>query len=229
MHELVSYQCTQGIATLTLNNGKVNAVSAELIQQLNLALDQAAQDKAVVILTGQPGILSAGYDLKVMMSSPENAINLVTQGSTLTRRMLAHPQPIIIACSGHAIAKGAFLLLAADYRLAASGEFTIALNEVEIGMPMHQAGIVLAQDRLTPAAFQRAVNNAERFTPEDAVQAGFVDRVVAADALMDSAQAVAEHMKTLNRRAHQLTKLKVRAALLARLDEAIEQDKLFAL
>ncbi|WP_244245058.1 enoyl-CoA hydratase-related protein, partial [Pseudomonas aeruginosa] len=66
MSELISYQFEDGIATLTLNNGKVNAISPAVIDTFNQALDQALQDKAVVIVTGQPGILSGGYDLKVM-------------------------------------------------------------------------------------------------------------------------------------------------------------------
>ncbi len=119
--DLIQYQLDQGIATLTLNNGKVNAISPAVIDALNAALDQAEQDRAVVILTGQPGILSAGYDLKVMTSSAENAVALVSAGSTLARRMLSHPYPIIVACPGHAVAKGAFLLLAADYRIGVSG------------------------------------------------------------------------------------------------------------
>ena len=63
MTELVAYQCENGIATLTLNNGKVNAFSPQLIDDFNAALDRAEQDKAIVIVTGQPGILSGGYDL----------------------------------------------------------------------------------------------------------------------------------------------------------------------
>lgn len=228
MNRLVTYQQDNGIATLQLNNGKVNALSPDVLQAFNQCLDQAEQDKAVVIITGQPGILSAGYDLKVMTSGPENAINLVATGSALTRRMLAYPYPVIVACSGHAIAKGAFLLLAADYRLAVDGPFQIALNEVEIGMCMHQAGIVLAQDRLTPAACQRAVNLAERFSPQAALAAGFVDQLVEADQLLQSALGLAQQLKKLNMRAHRLTKLKMRKQLLERLDAAIEEDKSYA-
>lgn len=89
MSDLISYHLEDGIATLTLSNGKVNAISPEVIAAFNSALDQAEQDRAVVIITGQPGILSGGYDLKVMTSGPENAISLVTAGSTLARRLLA--------------------------------------------------------------------------------------------------------------------------------------------
>ncbi|HAQ27465.1 MAG TPA: crotonase/enoyl-CoA hydratase family protein, partial [Pseudomonas sp.] len=153
MSDLVAYQLDDGIATLTLNNGKVNALSPAVFEALNAALDRAEQDRAVVILTGQPGILSGGYDLKVMTSSPENAMALVATGSTLSRRMLAHPFPIVVACPGHAIAKGAFLLLSADYRIGVEGAFNIGLNGVQIGMTMHHAGIAMARDRLRKSAF----------------------------------------------------------------------------
>jgi len=148
----------------------------------------------------------------------------VTAGSKLTRRMLAHPFPIIAACPGHAIAKGAFLLLAADYRIGVDGPFNIYLNEVQIGMTMHHAGIALARDRLSNAAFQRSVINAEAFSPQEAVAAGFLDKVVAAEELAASALAIAQQMKKLNMTAHRNTKLKVRKALLETLDQAIEAD-----
>ena len=229
MSELVSYSLEDGIATVTLNNGKVNAFSHELIAQFNSALDRAQADAAVVIVTGQPSILSGGYDLKVMMSGPQNAIDLVAAGSTLARRMLAHPQPIIVACPGHAVAKGAFVLLSADYRIGVEGPFTIGLNEVKIGMTMHHVGIAIAQDRLTKPAFQRAVINAEMFTPQGAVVAGFLDLVVAPEQLMATALEAAQQMKKLNMTAHKGTKLKVRKALLETLDAAIVLDSTISL
>jgi len=222
----VSYQLEEGIATLTLCNGKVNALSPEVIAAFNRALDQAEQDRAVVIITGQPGVLSGGYDLKVMTSSPQNALDLVAAGSTLTRRMLSHPYPIIVACPGHAVAKGAFLLLAADYRVGIDGPYTIGLNEVQIGMTMHHAGIALARDRLRKTAFQRSVINAEMFDPQGAKEAGFLDQVVAAEELMDVSRARAQQLKKINMQAHGRTKLKVRQALLDTLAKAIELDKL---
>lgn len=229
MSDLISYQLEDGIATLTISNGKVNAISPDVIAAFHAALDRAEQDRAIVILTGHPGILSGGYDLKVITSSAENAINLVATGSTLTRRMLAHPFPIIVACGGHAVAKGAFLLLAADYRIGVEGPFSIGLNEVLIGMTMHHVGIELARDRLGKSAFQRSVINGEMFDPQGALAAGFLDQLTTADELMATAQAVAQQMKKMNMTAHKNTKLKVRKQLLETLDAAIEQDKLHAL
>jgi enoyl-CoA hydratase len=225
MSDLISYQLEDGIATLTLCNGKVNAISPDVIAAFNAALDRAEQDKAIVIVTGQPGILSGGYDLKVMTSGPQNAVDLVAAGSTLARRMLAHPFPIIVACPGHAVAKGAFILLSGDYRIGVEGPFSIGLNEVQIGMTMHHVGIELARDRLGKSAFHRSVINGEMFDPQGALDAGFLDKLVPAEQLLASAQAVAQQLKKINMTAHRNTKLKVRRALLDTLAQAIELDK----
>ncbi|QRK86008.1 crotonase/enoyl-CoA hydratase family protein [Pseudomonas sp. R1-1] len=225
MSELIAYHLEDGIATLTLNNGKVNAISPDVIAAFNAALDQAVADRAVVIITGQPGILSGGYDLKVMTAGPKEAVSLVTAGSTLARRLLAHPFPVIVACPGHAVAKGAFILLSADYRIGVDGPFSIGLNEVQIGMTMHHAGIELARDRLRRSAFHRSVINGEMFDPQSAVDAGFLDKVVSAEELQGAALAAARQLKKINMTAHKNTKLKVRKALLETLDNAIAMDQ----
>ncbi|QXI24481.1 crotonase/enoyl-CoA hydratase family protein [Pseudomonas iranensis] len=225
MSELIAYHLEDGIATLTLNNGKVNAISPDVIAAFNAALDQAVADRAVVIITGQPGILSGGYDLKVMTAGPKEAVALVTAGSTLARRLLSHPFPVIVACPGHAVAKGAFLLLSADYRIGVDGPFNIGLNEVQIGMTMHHAGIELARDRLRRSAFHRSVINGEMFDPQSAVDAGFLDKVVTAEELQGAALAAARQLKKINMLAHKNTKLKVRKQLLETLDDAILQDQ----
>ncbi|MDX5300284.1 MAG: crotonase/enoyl-CoA hydratase family protein [Gammaproteobacteria bacterium] len=225
MSALVSYTLQENIAVLTLNNGKVNAVSPDLIREFNAALDQAEQDQAVVVITGQPGILSAGYDLKVMKSSPDAMLDLVAAGSTLSRRLLAFPTPVIMVCTGHAVAKGAFLLLSADYRIGVEGAFSSGLNEVAIGMTMHHVGIELARYRLVPAWFQRSVINAEMFDPQAACAAGFLDEVVAADAVLETALRKAAQLAKLDLKAHANTKRKTRKALLETLDWAIAEDR----
>ena len=222
--ELVTIQIEDGIANITLQNGKVNAISHQVIEQLNAALDQAEEAKSVVILAGQVGILSGGYDLKTMQKSMEDAMALVTEGSKLTRRMLAFPTPIITACGGHAVAKGAFLLLCSDYRIGVNGDFKIGLNEVAIGMVMHHAGIEMARGRMPINYFNRSVINAEMFGPEQAVNAGFLDLVVEPEHLLETAKKVATQFKTLSIRAHHVTKLKLRKELLEAMDIAIELD-----
>lgn len=224
MNDYISYTSEENYAIITINNGKANAISHEVIEGLNAGLNKAEQENKVVILTGTPGIFSGGFDLKVMTKSPESALELVTKGSKLSLKMLSFPKPIIIACNGHAIAKGAFLLLSSDYRIGVEGDFKIGLNEVMIGMTMHNAGIAIAKSRLSEVYLNRSVNNAEIFNPQDAIKAGFLDVIVPEELLLPTAIKVANMSSKLNAKAHAETKLKVRRPHLDALAEAIELD-----
>lgn len=224
MNELVTYQSEENYAIITINNGKANAISHEVIAGLNEGLDKAEKEDKVVILTGTNEIFSGGFDLKVMTKSPESAIELVTKGSQLSLRMLSFPKPIIIACNGHAIAKGAFLLLSADYRIGVEGDFKIGLNEVMIGMTMHNAGIAIAKSRLSEVYLNRCVNNAEIFNSKEAINAGFLDKITQKEYLLPTAIKVAEMFTKLNKEAHAETKLKVRKPHLDAIEKAIELD-----
>ncbi|GAC28369.1 crotonase/enoyl-CoA hydratase family protein [Brumicola pallidula] len=225
MTDVVAIQIEKKVATITIQNGKVNAISHQVIDQMNNALDQAEQAKAVVVITGKQGMLSGGYDLNVMRESMSLAMQLVEKGSTLSRRLLAFPFPVLVACPGHAVAKGAFLLLSADYRIGVEGNFKIGLNEVAIGMSMHDAGVELARGRLAPVFFNRSVILAEMVSPQDAITAGFLDKVVSESEFLPTVTFIAQAMTKLDMKAHYNTKLKARAELLHRLDAAIEKDK----
>ena len=224
MNEVVDYKSEENHALITIANGKANAISHEVIEGLNAALDTALEEDKVVILTGQPGIFSAGFDLKVMTKSPESAKELVTKGSKLSLRMLSFPKPIIIACNGHAIAKGGFLLLSSDYRIGVEGDFKIGLNEVQIGMTMHHAGIVIARAKLAHTYLDRSVNNSEIFNPKEAIKAGFLDILVPVTQLLPTAIKVAGMFSQLNSNAHAATKVRVRKPHLIALEKAIELD-----
>jgi enoyl-CoA hydratase len=224
MNEFVTYTSEENYAIITINNGKANAISHDVIFGLNSSLDKAEKDDKIVILTGTSGIFSGGFDLKVMTKSAESAKELVTKGSRLSLRMLSFPKPIIIACNGHAIAKGAFLLLSADYRIGVEGDYKIGLNEVMIGMTMHNAGIAIAKARLSEVYLNRSVNNAEIYNSKDAVNAGFLDVIVPEGNLLPTAIKVAGMFTKLNKKAHAETKLKVRKLHLEALGNAIKKD-----
>lgn len=225
MSNVVNCNIENKVATITLNNGKVNAISHQVIDELNQALDQAEAEQTVVVLTGQAGMLSGGYDLSVMRESMTAAMALVAKGSSLSRRLLSFKYPVLVACTGHAVAKGAFLLLSADYRIGVQGDFKIGLNEVAIGMTMHHAGVELARGRLAPVHFNRSVILAEMVSPEEAINMGFLDKVVPEAEFAATVQYIAHAMTKLDMKAHYQTKLKARAELLQILDESIEKDK----
>lgn len=222
--ELINLDINEKIAVITLKNGKVNAISPQVINEINDALDQAESAGAVVIITGREGLFSGGYDLNTMKESSAAAVGLVTAGSTLSRRLLSFPFPVIGACSGHAIAKGAFLLLSCDVRIGTKGPYKIGLNEVAIGMTMHQAGIELARNRIPINYLTRSVITAELFDPETAIVAGFLDTAVEYENLMSTAIATAKQLLTLDMTAHYGTKLKERKEVLNALDAAIALD-----
>lgn len=221
---LVSYTLRDSVATITIDDGKVNALSLALLTELNTALDQAEADGAVVLLTGRDGVFSAGFHLPSLRAGGPDAADLLRTGFETSERLLSFPTPTVIACPGHAIAMGVFLLLSADYRIGVDGPFRITANEVAIGMTMPRPAIEICRQRLTPAHFVRTVLLAEPFTPTDAVPAGFLDRVVPADELADTAASTAAALAKLDLAAHTASKQRVRQELLAALRTAIETD-----
>lgn len=225
MDERVSYTCTGQIATITMDDGKVNVFSIAMLKELHEALDAAERDEAVVVLAGRPGSFSAGFDLKVFAGGvAHEVVELLTLGATLAERLLSFPTPVVAACSGHAYPAGAFLLLAADERIGVDGPFRIGLNEVRIGLTVPGFAIELARHRLQPAFFDRTVVNATMYGPQEAVTAGFLDRVVDPEALAEAAESAAEALAELDPAAHVATKLRARAPALEAVRGAIEGE-----
>lgn len=224
MSEFVSYQEKEKIALITMDDGKANAVSPTLLEQLNAALDQAENNAKVVVLTGRSGKFSAGFDLAVMSQGGRAMAGLVVQGARLSQRLLSFPTPVVVACNGHALAMGGLMLLSADYRIGTEGAFKIGLNEVAIGMTMPLFGVELARGRLHPAHLGRAVINAEIYSPQAALVAGYLDQVTSEASLQEDALLIAARLAELNMSAHHMTKLRVRQSLLAAIAEGIEKE-----
>ena len=220
----VTYELVDSIATITMDDGKVNALSLDMLGEINAALDRAVADGAVVVLTGRDGILSAGFDLKVLGAGGPDAVAMLRAGFELSERLLSFPTPVVVACPGHAMAMGVFLLLSGDYCIAATGPYKIRANEVAIGMTMPRAAVEILRQRLTPAAFTRATLLSETFTPDNAIEAGLVDRVVDTIELMEVAHSTAAELAKLDMRAHAASKLRAREQTLRALRAGIEAD-----
>jgi enoyl-CoA hydratase len=210
----VSYDLADGVATITMDDGKVNVLSSAMQAELNASFDRAEADHAVVVLAGRPGRFSAGFDLTVLAAGGAESAEMVIGGWAFAARVCAFPSPVVIACTGHAIGIGALLLCAADYRIGASGPFRLQANEVAIGIAMPEAGAALLRSRLTPAALNRAVTLAEPFSPESGLTAGWLDGIAEPDELLGAAQQQARALGALNRDAHHATKLRMRQSTL---------------
>lgn len=220
----VRYELRETIALVTLDDGKANAVSPALIAAAHAALDRAEREARAVVLTGRPGRFSAGFDLSVMTGGVEGMRALVQSGAELALRLYAHPRPLVIACSGHALAAGAVFLCAADLRLGAQGPFKIGLNEVAIQLPLPFFAMELARARLTPRWFTRSVTQAHIQDPAGACEAGFLDEVVAPEALLDTALQRAAQLAALPDPAFPLTKQRERGPTIERIRATLVED-----
>ncbi|MCO4764124.1 MAG: crotonase/enoyl-CoA hydratase family protein [Myxococcales bacterium] len=202
---------TRGDVTwLTIDDGKANALSTQLVADLGGALTELAGKTKALVIAGRPGRFCAGYDLKVMMAGKDAASALTAAGCRVMAQLYTFPAPVVVACTGHAMAGGALLLLCGDVRIGVEGPFKIGLNEVQIGMPLPQFGIDLVTDRLDPRMVTRATMCAHTFDPASAASAGFLDRCVAPDQLVAAVQAEAEQLAQLGTLPYARTKLGLR-------------------
>lgn len=209
------------VAVLDLDDGKVNAISHDFAASIVAGLEQAKARARSVVLVGRPGRFSAGFDLNELNKSRADAQALLLAGAKMLLRVLSHPQPVVAGCTGHAIAGGALLLLAADARIAASGDFRIGLNETAIGMTFPAFGLELAQYRLSRRYLDEAVVQARLFGPESAVLAGFIDEVVPEGELRARAISCGRALGELPSAAYAGNKLGLRRAIAARLDASL--------
>jgi enoyl-CoA hydratase len=202
-----------GVAVISLDDGKANALSHDVLLQLESALDAAAQAKAVA-LVGRPGKFCAGFDLKVMQSGPQEAIALMAKGAEVALQLFQLPRPSVLGVTGHALAMGAVLLSCGDVRVGAEGDFKLGLNEVAIGLAMPVFALELSRTRLATAAFHEATALARIYSPSEAVAMGYLDEVVPADQVAERAvQRAAEMGDRLDARAFAATRVTMRAAL----------------
>ena len=221
MADMIDFKLRDGIATLTLDDGKANALSLAMSQAIDVALDKAASDAKAVVIRGRPGILGGGFDLNVIRSGDAAARAAMTEsGMRLLTRLYMLPQPLIIACTGHAVAAGCLMLLTGDVRIGLRGAFRIGLNETGIGLSLPQAGIELARDRLLPTALTEAVLLARLYGPDDAVRVGYLEQAVDADGFDAAVQAAAEALAKLDPTAFATTKRRLRQATIDRVPPA---------
>ncbi len=225
MSDSVQYELAGDIAILRIDDGKANALDSLIIDSLHDGLRRAEKEAAAVLLTGREGRFSAGFNLNVLRGGgPDVARGLVTAGAELAVHVARHPAPVVIACNGHAIAMGAVLLLAADLRIGAVGDFKIGFNEVAIGMATPIFLAEFARERLSKRHFQRATVQAEIYSPESGVDAGFLDRVVAPDDLFAGALEESQCLAQLPRAAFARTRGLVREGVLERIEATLADD-----
>jgi len=216
------------ISIITLDDGKANALSSPTIAAVRAALTGAEADPTCVaaVITGRPGRFSAGFDLSVMQAGDRTAVTaMVADGGELVRHIYGAAIPVVVACTGHALAAGALVLLAADVRVGADGPFKVGLNEVAIGMTLPNWAYTIARERLSKRHLQRAVVNARLTDPAAAVDVGFLDRVVPEADVLSVALEEAAILAGLDRKAYGRMMGEFRGATLVAMADQIAADR----
>ena len=221
---VVQYEILGSVAHVRMDDGKANALSEVMVGELREALTRAEKEASAVVLSGRADRFCAGFDLKVMMSSPEAAQKLLRCGADLLMRFYGSPLPIVVACTGHAVAAGALMLLTGDLRLGASGAFRIGLNEVAIGLPVPVLAMELARDRLATTELARATLRAHIYGPEEAARAGYLDEVVAPGDLEARARDEAGKLAGLSPLAFRATKKRLRRKTIDHIVSTLDED-----
>lgn len=211
----MSYSIENDIAVLRLDDGKANAVSHDLIDLMMGSLDDAEDKAKAFVILGREGMFSGGFDLKEIQKGPEAAAALVGRGAEMMHRLFSYPMPLIAGCTGHAIAAGAFMLLASDTRIGTAGDFKLGLNETAISMVLPVFGFELARTRLSKRHQTAAIVQSQLFSPNDAVDVGFLDQVVEAGELESACLKVAEQLSQLPTKVYGAQKRKLREQPLA--------------
>ena len=151
----------------------------------------------------------------------DDITNMVKLGFTLLSRIYSFPRPVIVACSGHGIALGAFLLCCADYRIGAKGEFIIGANEVRNNMSVPAPILEISKSRISKTHWFRAILNAEMYPISEAIEPGYLDEVVDQELLMNRAIEKAKDLATLGHPFYKITKDLDQEDVLLRIKEAI--------
>ncbi|OBJ51737.1 crotonase/enoyl-CoA hydratase family protein [Mycobacterium asiaticum] len=219
----VVYTHDETIGVIRMDDGKVNALGPTMQRALNEAIDQAdSDDVGALVITGNQRVFSGGFDLKILTSGEaQPAIDMLRGGFELSYRLLSYPKPVVVACTGPAIAMGAFLLSSGDHRIAAHA-YNIQANEVAIGMVIPYPALEIMKLRLTRSAYQQATGLAKTFFGETALAAGFIDEMVLPEVVVSRAEEAAREFAGLNQKAHAATKLRTRADTLKAMRAGID-------
>jgi enoyl-CoA hydratase len=213
-----------GIAVITMDDGKANALGHDLLGALLAALDEAdASGADAVVIAGRPGRFSAGFDLSVMKAGGTGPKEMLAAGVDVFLRIYQFPRPVIVACTGHAIAAGAIILMSSDLRVGTAGEFKIGMPELTIGMPLPFFATELMRDRLSKRHLARATLG-QMYDPETAIDVGFLDEVVSAEDLLDTAVAHARVAGGVGRGAMKRTRTTTRGAIAEAVRSGLAED-----
>jgi enoyl-CoA hydratase/carnithine racemase len=186
------------VREIRLARPPVNALNGEILQALITAVD-GARGEAALLITGQPGVFSAGLDVPAILALERAAMAQVFATLWHAQRVIAlSPVPVVFGITGHCPAGGTVLAIHADYRLMAMGEFRLGLNEVQVGL---FPGPVIhgAFRRLVGGHAAQLLTRGALIDPATALRVGLVDELCEASQCTARALELAREICALPR------------------------------
>jgi enoyl-CoA hydratase/carnithine racemase len=201
------------VVELRLARAPVNALNAQLLRALTEAVNSAGGQDAVII-TGQPGLFSAGLDVRGLLNLDREGVSAVFIELWRVQHAIAHSRlPVIFGLTGHCPAGGTVLAIHGDYRVMAQGDFRLGLNEVQVGLI--PGGVIHgAFRRLVGGHAAQLLTRGALVDPVTALRVGLVDELCDASQVVTRTLAVAREFCALPRDAMQRTRALVRKDLL---------------
>ena len=222
----IGYAVDDNVALITIDDGKVNAMSQAFFDALNAALDRAEEEKpGALVITGRPGVFSAGLDLKLLptLTAAELRSTLIGFGRTLLR-VFTFPVPTVAAVTGHAIAGGAFLALGCDLRVMVDGPYRLHVNEVAIGLALPTWANVIVESVIDPRWRTETVLLARPLSTADCLARAFVQELCPAETLLARARELAAPLGALDRASYAATKKRIRAQAVRHAESVLEEE-----
>ncbi len=223
MKELATLELQENLAVVRLDDGKVNVFSRAMAEGLQACFDEIGDDVGAVIVTGRPGIFSAGFDLKTIQSGDRTAVSdMVLATVRMAMNVLAFPRPVVGVATGHCVAMGALILMTMDHRIGVRGDYRIGLNEVRDGLPLPVFAVELPRFRLQSSTLIANTLHSRLHDADGAVKAGFLDESVDAEALWQTALLRASQLAALANPAYRISKLNLVGALRERILQSLD-------
>jgi enoyl-CoA hydratase len=209
-----------GIALLAMRHGKANAMDVELCEGLAAKIGElSAEPVGAIVLVGQGRIFSAGVDLpRIVDGGMDYVQRFLPALSRMFNAVFECPKPVIAAVNGAAIAGGCVLACAADQRVLAEGA-RIGVPELLVGVPFPTSALEIMRFTVAHRHLQGVLYGAGTFAGEDALSRGLADEIVAPEAVLDRALALARSFAALPAPAYALTKRQLRDTTVRRIRE----------
>jgi enoyl-CoA hydratase/carnithine racemase len=193
MDFIVSHK-SDGIGTLTLRRGKVNALNGTVVDEMRDLLKTFESDPEVrsIVLTGSGKLFSFGFDIPEFLSfTKKEFTEYVVNFTDLYRYIFLYPKPVVAALNGHTIAGGCMLALACDHRVMVSGKAKMSLNEIGFGSSVFAGITEMLRFWVGSAKATKVLYSGAMYTAEQAMNMGLVHEAAAEDDLMHAARNAA--------------------------------------